>query len=150
MGAAAFIATSGLPLGERLDGERDERQQRECSADRRGGFRGDVSEGMTKDEQAEARNGNHQIAHHAEPCRRHVDEHDLDRLALLVVRRRDEERQIEPGGDDEPGEHREDRPQPVRQLHEARRIGEALRPALLVLFARHMPARCVVARGSIT
>ncbi len=53
-----------------------------------------------------------------------MDEHDLDRLALLVVGGRDEEREIQRVRDERRRRARDPRQQRAGQLHEAGRVGE--------------------------
>ena len=63
----------------------DQADQREGGADRRGGLGGDVGERMPPHQRAERGDAHHRPAEHREPGRRHVDEHDLDRRALLII-----------------------------------------------------------------
>ena len=70
----------------------DEAEEREGGADRGRGLGGDVGERMAPDQRAERGDAHQRPAEHAEPRRRHMDEHDLHRRALLVVVRRDDRR----------------------------------------------------------
>jgi hypothetical protein len=47
-----------------------------------------IGQGMTIDETNERRDCHDPVGHHGSPGRGHVDEHDTDGIALLVIRRR--------------------------------------------------------------
>ena len=81
---------------------------------------------MAEDEQAEARHRANGIPHHGEPRGRHMDVHDLHRLALLVIRGRDEEHEIEPIGNEHGRRAEHERQQLAGQVHEAGGIGQTL------------------------
>ena len=83
----------------------DEAEEREGGADRRRGLGGDVGERMPPHQRAERRDAHQRPAEHAEPGRRHVDEHDLHGRALLVVVRR-AVGEIEPDREGERGRSR--------------------------------------------
>ena len=104
----------------------DEAEEREGGADGRGGLGRDVGERMAEHQQAEARDGDQRVAEHGKPRRRHVHEHDLGGVALLVVERRRE-------GHVRGRRRAARRPAPAihgssraGQLHEPGRIGEPL------------------------
>ena len=116
------------PVGapHRLAPERagDEADQRKGGADRGGGLLRHVGQGMAPDQGAERRGRHDDVEEQRQPGRRHVQEHDPHGLALLVIRRRHEQGQVEPdrqrqrGGAAEPGQ------QPAAEAHEAGRVGE--------------------------
>src|SRR5260370_23204637 len=66
------------------------------------------------------------------PRCRHMHEHDAYRLALLVVGRRDEEPEIEAGGEQKRRGCARPRQERRREAHESSRVGEALHEAVLV------------------
>jgi hypothetical protein len=54
-----------------------------------------------------------------------MDEHDLDRLALLIVGRGYEEREVQPNSEQDKRHCREPRDDAVDEAQETRRIGKA-------------------------
>ena len=101
----------------------EQTQKRERRADRRRGLRGDIGERMTPHQRAERSDAHHAPDQHGEPRRRHVDEHDLDGRALLIVVGR---REHEPEADRECDRGRDDQPRQraLDQGEKARRIGK--------------------------
>ena len=81
---------------------------------------------MAEDDGDGARRRHGEIGEQRHPRGRDMDEHDPDRLALLVILRRGDEAQIEAGGQQDCGE----RPGPGldqgEEAEEAARIGELL------------------------
>ena len=74
----------------------DEAEEREGRAQGCCGLSRDIRERMPPDQRDRARERQKCVGEACHPCRRHVHEHDPHGLALLVVRRRHEERQVEP------------------------------------------------------
>ena len=86
----------GAPHRLAPDRAGDEAEKREGRAERRRALGGDVGERMPPDQRAERRDRHQRVAAHREDRRRHVHIHDAHAVALLVVGRRDEEREIKP------------------------------------------------------
>ena len=74
----------GLPQIEPVTSAR----RGEDRADRCGGLERDVGQRVAPDQRAERRERHHRVAHHREPGERHMDVHDADGDALLVIFRR--------------------------------------------------------------
>ena len=78
---------------------------------------------MPPHQRAERGHRHHAPAQHAEPGRRHVQEHDLDGGALLIIVRR-QHRLIDAEGEREHRQAAEPRNRAVGEVQETRRIGE--------------------------
>ena len=103
----------------------DEGEETEGGADRGRGLGGDVGKRMAPDERADAGDGDQRIAEHGKPRRRHMHEHDLDGLALLVVWGRHEEGEVEADAEKQEGEPGEPGDEAVGELEKSGRIGKA-------------------------
>ena len=102
----------------------DEADQRETGPDRGGGLLRDVGERMPPDERAERRGRHDAVEAEREPGRRHVQEHDADGFALLVVGRRQEPGHREPDGEEHRGGGRQERQRRAGPAQEDARVRE--------------------------
>ena len=93
-------------------------------SDGRRGFRCNVGQRMAPDQRAERGDGDHHVATHPDPGGGYVDVHDADRLALLVVGRRDKKSLIQPDPKQNSCEHGEPGNYRSGKVQEARRVGE--------------------------
>ena len=106
-----------------------QRQEGEAGPDRRGRARRHVGQRMTPDQRGGAGGGDEAVDEQRHPGGRHVDVHDAHGLALLVVGRRVEEREVEAEREQdrcrrgEPGQHG------IGDPLKARRVGEAMHGA---------------------
>ena len=82
-----------------------------------------VGQRVAPDERAERRRRHHAVDEGRHPGRRHVQIHDLDGLALLIVGRRGEGKP-EPDDEQRRRRRREPRQHAARQVDEDRRVGE--------------------------
>ena len=110
------------PAPERACREADKRETR---PDRRRRLTRDLGQRMPPDQRDRARNRDEQIDRQRHPGGRNMDEHDPDRLALLVIGRRHDQRPEQPGGEHQGGCDSQTRQHRPARAHETRRVGKA-------------------------
>jgi hypothetical protein len=81
---------------------------------------------MAPDQRDGAGHGDAGIDEERHPSRRHMNVHNAYALALLIVRRRDEEAEDEPYPDRQHRQPAGPRQQPVGEAHKAARVGETV------------------------
>ena len=94
-GQARVPDPEGAPHRLAPEAAGDQRDRGERRADRRRSARRDLGQRMAPDQPDDARPRHHRVDHQRHPRRRHVDEHDPIGLALLVVRRRDQQGEVQ-------------------------------------------------------
>jgi hypothetical protein len=120
-------------------------QKGETGADGRGCARRHVGKRVAPDERGGAGSGDEAVDEQRHPGGGHMDVHDAHGLALLVVGRRVEQREVEAQGEQERGRHGEPGQHGVGDALEARRVGEAMHDPRIMVAG----APCAKLRGKL-